>query len=156
MSQMRQAGHAAGLAEDIELLASSDCYSHRFPLVSRRESGIGLPILQREISFSRGMTKTLVNFHQLARTAMNALATLRRHPVYKDALICQLVALLVTSQIDGFEYFVPIATPAWVLYWVGLAFYVKFRGAPTRSELFLARVGPLFIFVVVFVIGQYL
>jgi hypothetical protein len=27
-----------------------------FPLVSRRESGIGLPILQREISFSRGMT----------------------------------------------------------------------------------------------------
>ena len=87
---------------------------------------------------------------------MNALATLRRHPVYKDALICQLVALLVTSQIDGFEYFVPIATPAWVLYWVGLAFYVKFRGAPTRPELFLARVGPLFIFVVVFVIGQYL
>jgi len=36
---------------------------------------------------------------------MNALASLRRHPVYRDALICQLVAFVLTAGIDGLEHF---------------------------------------------------
>ena len=95
-------------------------------------------------------------YWQLASTGMNAFAVLRRHPVYRDALICQFVAFLLASMIIRPEYFLALALPAWVLYWVGLAWYVKFRVALTKPELFLACVGRLLIFVLVFVIGQYL
>jgi len=86
---------------------------------------------------------------------MNAVALLRRHPVYRDALICQLVAFMLTAMIDGVESFIPLVLPAWILFWVGLVLFVRFRVSPTKPELFLARVGPLFIFILMFVIGQY-
>ncbi len=87
---------------------------------------------------------------------MNAVASLRRHPLYRDALICQLVALVLTSMIDGLEGFLLLVLPAWVVYWVGLVLFARLRVAPTKLELFVARVGPLFIWILVFVIGQYL
>jgi hypothetical protein len=95
-------------------------------------------------------------YRQLAGSDMNAIGALRHHSVYRDALICQLVAVVLASMTIGPECFLALALPVWVLYWVGLAFYVKLRVAPTKPELFLARVAPLFVFVVVFVIGQYL
>jgi hypothetical protein len=85
---------------------------------------------------------------------MNAVASLRRHPVYRDALICQLVALVLTGMIDGLESFVPLVLPAWILYWVGLVLFVRFRVSPTKPELFFVRFGPLFIFILMFAIGQ--
>ena len=87
---------------------------------------------------------------------MNAVVLLRHHPVYRDALICQLVALVLMAMIDGLESFIPLVLPAWILFWAGLVLFVRFRLAPTKLELFLVRVGPLFIFILVFVIGQYI
>ncbi len=87
---------------------------------------------------------------------MNALPSLRRHPVSRDAFICQLVALVLTAMVDGVEYFLPLVLSAWTLFWVGLVLFLKFRAAPTKPELFAMRFGPLFVFVLVFVVGQYL
>jgi hypothetical protein len=87
---------------------------------------------------------------------MNAVASLRRHPVYRDAMICQLVALLLTGMTDGDEYFLPCVLAAWIFFWVGLVLFVKFRVSPTKPELFVVRFGPLFVFILIFVIGQYL
>jgi len=82
-------------------------------------------------------------------------ASLRRHPIYKDALICQLVALLLTTMIDGIENFAPLVLAGWIGFWIGLVFFVRFRVAPTKAELFFVRFGPLFVFILVFMIGQY-
>jgi hypothetical protein len=88
---------------------------------------------------------------------MNAVASLRRHPIYRDALICQLVVFFVlTPMIDGVDIFALIMLPALVLYWVGLMFFVRFRVTPSKPELLVARFGSLFVFILVFVIGQYL
>ena len=83
-----------------------------------------------------------------------AVILLRCHPIYRDALICQLVALLLTSMIDGVEEFVPFVMPAWLLWWIGLLLFVRFRLAPSKAELFFARVGLLLVFILVFVLGQ--
>jgi len=89
------------------------------------------------------------------RLKMNAVASLRRHPLYRDALICQLIALVLTAMVDGVEYFVPLVLPAWILFWIGLVLFVRYRIAPTKPELFFMRFGPLFLFVLMFVVGQY-
>jgi len=52
--------------------------------------------------------------------------------------------------------FVPLVLPAWILFWVGLLLFVRFRVTPTRIEMFFLRFGPLFVFILIFVIGQYL
>lgn len=87
---------------------------------------------------------------------MSAVVSSRRHPVYRDALICQFVTLVLTAMIDGVEYFVPLVLPAWILFWSGLAWFVRVRVSPTKTELFFVRFGPLFIFILMFAICQYL
>jgi hypothetical protein len=109
-----------------------------------------------------GMAETPISIYDPALVQsgpavfMNALASLRRHPVYRDALICQLVAFVLTAGIDGLEHFLTFVLPAWILFWVGLVVFVRIRLSPTKPELFVMRFGPLFIFIVIFVIGQYL
>jgi hypothetical protein len=40
------------------------------------------------------------------------------------------------------------------LWWIGLLLFVRFRLAPSKAELFFARVGLLLVFILVFVLGQ--
>lgn len=87
---------------------------------------------------------------------MNAMVLLRRHPIYKSALLSQVVAFMLTALTDGAVSFLPFLLSAWILFWVGLVLFVRFRVSPTKPELFLARVGPLFIFILMFVIAQYI
>jgi hypothetical protein len=87
---------------------------------------------------------------------MHALAALRRHPLYRDALISQLAAIVLCAMGDGLEHFATLILPAWVLYWVGLVLFIRFRASPTKAELFLVRFGPIFVFILMFVVAQYL
>ena len=86
---------------------------------------------------------------------MNAVASFRSHPVYKDALICQLMAFILTGMCDGPAGSALFDLSAYVLFWFGLILFLRFRVAPTKPELFIVRFGPLFIFILMFVIGQY-
>ena len=86
---------------------------------------------------------------------MNAVASLRSHPVYKDALICQFVAFLLTGMCNAPVGYALLDLSAYILFWFSLMLFLRFRVAPTKPELFFARVGPLFIFVLIFVIAQY-
>ena len=74
----------------------------------------------------------------------------------RDALICQLFALALSGFIDGLEFFLLFIVPAWILFWVAIILLAKLRRAPTKTELFALRFGPLVLLVIVFVIGQYL
>jgi hypothetical protein len=86
---------------------------------------------------------------------LNAVASFRSHPVYKDALICQLVAFILTGMCDAPAGSALLDLSAYVLFWVGLMLFLRFRVAPTKPELFFVRVGPLFVFILMFVISQY-
>jgi hypothetical protein len=87
---------------------------------------------------------------------MGALASLRRHPVYRDALICQLIVLMLAAMSDADDLFAVVELLVWILFWVGLVCFVRFRVAPTKAELLFARLGPLLIFILMFVIAQYI
>ena len=87
---------------------------------------------------------------------MNAMVLLRRHPVYRSALLCQLVAFMLTGLTDGAESFIFFCCRRGFFFGSGLVLFVRFRVSPTKPELFLMRVGPLFIFILMFVIGQYI
>ena len=95
---------------------------------------------------------------QLGRSAvsMNALASLRRNPVYRDALICQLVVFALAAMSDTDPRFALVEVLVWILFWIGLVLFVRFRVAPITAELFFARIGPLVIFILMFVIAQYI
>jgi len=84
------------------------------------------------------------------------LTSLRRHPVYRDALICQLVVFALAAMSDSDYRFALVEVSVWVLFWIGLLLFVRFRVAPTKAELFFARIGPLVIFILMFVIAQYI
>jgi hypothetical protein len=71
-------------------------------------------------------------------------------------MICQLVALLLTAMCDGPEGFLLLFLSAYILFWLGLMLFLRFRVAPTKPELFVVRFGSIFVFILVFVIGQYL